>query len=66
MRQAEPDEAARTALYEGLNTAIMSPEWLPGLPLSHSPPAIVVAENVQGLVQSPLTAEDFSTVTLSE
>ncbi|MGO0576716.1 ABC transporter substrate-binding protein [Ornithinimicrobium panacihumi] len=63
---AEPDEAARTALYEELNAKIMSPEWLIGAPLSHSPPAIVVAENVQGLVASPLTAEDFSTVTITE
>ncbi|USQ77095.1 ABC transporter substrate-binding protein [Ornithinimicrobium cryptoxanthini] len=62
----EPDEAAREQLYKDLNTKIMSPEWLPGLPLSHSPPAIVVGPNVQGLVASPLTAEDFSTVTISE
>ncbi|KUG59413.1 peptide ABC transporter substrate-binding protein [Serinicoccus chungangensis] len=63
---AEPDEDARTALYEELNAQIMSEEWLPGLPLSHSPPAIVVGPNVEGLVPSPLTAEDFSTITLSE
>ena len=63
---AEPDEDARKALYEELNGKIMSEEWLPGLPLSHSPPAIVVAGNVQGLQPSPLTAEDFSTITLSE
>ncbi|SOC55707.1 ABC transporter substrate-binding protein [Ornithinimicrobium cerasi] len=63
---AEADEATRTGLYESLNEAIMSPEWLPGLPISHSPPAIVVGENVQGLVASPLTAEDFSTVTITE
>ena len=30
------------------------------------PPAIVVGPNVQGLVQSPLTAEDFSTITITE
>ncbi len=63
---AEPDEAAREELYRTLNENIMSEEWLPGLPISHSPPAIVVAENVQGLTPSPLTAEDFSTITLSE
>ena len=63
---AEPDEAAREALYQELQADIMSEEWLPGLPISHSPPAIVVAENVQGLTPSPLTAEDFSTITLSE
>ncbi|RIK17010.1 MAG: ABC transporter substrate-binding protein [Acidobacteria bacterium] len=62
---AEPDETKRTALYEDLNAKIME-DWLPGLPLSHSPPAIVVGPNVKGLVASPLTAEDFSTVTIEE
>lgn len=63
---AEPDEAKRTELYKELNANIMSPEWLPGMPISHSPPALVVAGNVQGLVASPLTAEDFSTITITE
>jgi peptide/nickel transport system substrate-binding protein len=63
---AEPDEAARAALYQELQADIMSEEWLPGLPISHSPPAIVVGPNVEGLVASPLTAEDFSTITLTE
>ncbi len=61
---AESDPAKRTELYQELNANIM--EWLPGLPISHSPPAIVVGPNVEGLVPSPLTAEDFSTVTLTE
>ncbi len=61
---AESDPARRTELYQELNANIM--EWLPGLPISHSPPAIVVGPNVEGLVPSPLTAEDFSTVTLTE
>ncbi|WP_022925079.1 ABC transporter substrate-binding protein [Serinicoccus marinus] len=63
---AEADEATREQLYTELNANIMSEDWLPGLPLSHSPPAIVVGPNVEGLVPSPLTAEDFSTITLSE
>src|SRR5699024_3486047 len=63
---SEPDEDAREQLYMDLNEKIMSPEWLPGLPISHSPPAIVVGPNVQGLVPSPLTAEDFSTITMTE
>jgi peptide/nickel transport system substrate-binding protein len=63
---AESDEGAREELYKELNSNIMSAEWLPGLPISHSPPAVVVGPNVQGLTPSPLTAEDFSTVTLSE
>ncbi|MGB3185069.1 MAG: ABC transporter substrate-binding protein [Ornithinimicrobium sp.] len=61
---AEADPDARTELYQELNANIM--EWLPGLPISHSPPAIVVGPNVEGLIPSPLTAEDFSTVTISE
>jgi peptide/nickel transport system substrate-binding protein len=61
---AEPDPANRTELYQEANRLIM--EYLPGVPVSHSPPALVVAENVQGLEPSPLTAEVFSTVSLSD
>ncbi len=61
---AEPDPAARTALYQEANRLIM--DYLPGVPISHSPPALVVAENVTGLEPSPLTAEVFSTVSISE
>ena len=57
------DEAERTALYEDLNKKIAE-EYLPGLPISHSPPAIVVNEQVEGLVPSPLTAEEFSSVSV--
>ena len=61
---AEPDEANRTESYEEANRLIM--EYLPGVPISHSPPALVVSERVQGLEPSPLTAEVFSTVSLSD
>jgi peptide/nickel transport system substrate-binding protein len=61
---AEPDAAARTEQYQEANRLIM--DYLPGVPISHSPPALVVAENVQGLEPSPLTAEVFSTVSISE
>lgn len=60
----ETDAATRTELYQELNADIM--DWLPGFPISHSPPAIVVGPNVKGLVPSPLTNEDFSTVTIEE
>ncbi|SNS64479.1 peptide/nickel transport system substrate-binding protein [Geodermatophilus pulveris] len=60
---AEPDPANRTALYQEANRLIM--DYLPAVPVSHSPPALVVAEDVQGLTPSPLTAEDFSTVSLT-
>jgi len=52
------------SLYEDLNVQIM--DFLPAVPISHSPPALVVAEGVEGLVPSPLTSEDFSTVTLNK
>jgi peptide/nickel transport system substrate-binding protein len=55
------DEDERAAAYEELNQQIME-EYLPGLPISHSPPALVVSSDVEGLVASPLTAEEFSTV----
>jgi peptide/nickel transport system substrate-binding protein len=57
---AIPDPAQRNEAYVKLNQQIM--ENLPGVPISHSPPAIVVAGNVDGLVASPLTDERFSTV----
>ncbi len=58
---ATVDGAAQTAAWEEINRRIAS-EWLPAVPVSHSPPGIVVAKNVKGLVPSPLTSEDFSTV----
>jgi peptide/nickel transport system substrate-binding protein len=61
---AEPDPDERTELYQEANRLIK--EYLPAVPISHSPPALVVAENVQGLEPSPLTAEDFSTVYLED
>lgn len=57
------DEAERAAAYEKLNQQIME-EYLPGLALTHSPPALVVGPGVDGLIPSPLTAEDFNTVTV--
>lgn len=57
------DEDERAAAYEELNQQIME-EYLPGLPISHSPPALVVGETVEGLTPSPLTAEMFDTVTV--
>lgn len=56
-----PDDAQRTAKYQEINKAIME-EYLPAIPISHSPPALAIGPKVQGLVASPLTQEDFSTV----
>ena len=57
------DVAEREAAYKKINQQIAE-EYLPGLPISHSPPALVVSDNVEGLVPSPLTAEMFDTVTV--
>jgi len=57
------DVAEREAAYKKINQQIAE-EYLPGLPISHSPPALVVSGNVEGLVPSPLTAEMFDTVTV--
>ncbi|KRE42144.1 ABC transporter substrate-binding protein [Knoellia sp. Soil729] len=59
------DENERSAAYQKLNQQIME-EYLPGLAISHSPPALVVSKKVKGLVASPLTAEEFSTVTVTK
>jgi peptide/nickel transport system substrate-binding protein len=61
---SEPDPANRTESYEEANRLIM--DYLPGVPISHSPPALVVSDRVEGLEASPLTAEVFSTVSISD
>ncbi len=58
---SEPDKTKRDAMYVALNKKIMS-QYLPAIPISHSPPAIVVAGNIKGLVPSPLTDERFASV----
>ena len=57
------DEDERAAAFEQINQQIME-EYLPGLPISHSPPALVVGPEVEGLTPSPLTAEEFATVSV--
>ena len=41
------DEAEREAAYQKINQQIAE-EYLPGLPISHSPPALVTSANVRG------------------
>lgn len=53
----EPDRNKRIEMYKEINKQIM--EFLPGLPISHSPPSIVFAPNVTGVKPSPLTSEVF-------
>jgi len=57
------DEGERATAFETINQQIME-EYLPGLPISHSPPALVVGPEVEGLIASPLTAEEFDTVSV--
>lgn len=61
---ATVDEAGKKAAWEQVNRDIAS-KWLPAIPIWHAPPAIVVTKDVKGLVASPLTAEEFNTVTVS-
>lgn len=61
---AEPDEQTRIRMYEELNRKLMG-QYLPAVPISHSPPAIVVSDKVKGLVPSPLTKEEFASVSVS-
>ncbi|GGT32734.1 ABC transporter substrate-binding protein [Streptomyces chromofuscus] len=54
------DEAERTAAYKKANEAIMA--YLPGVPISSSPPAIAFAKNVNPPKVSPLTQENFAEI----
>lgn len=56
------DPAAHAAAYRQVNKDLMS-RWLPGVPLSTSPPAFVLATGVHGLVPSPMNDERFAPVT---
>ncbi len=57
------DEGERSAAFEEINAQIME-EYMPGVPISHSPPALVVGPDVEGVIPSPLTAEEFDTVSV--
>lgn len=58
------DAAERNAKYQDINRKLMS-DYVPAIPLSHSPPAVVVSPEVKGYVPSPLTKEEFDTVSIS-
>lgn len=60
----EPNADKRKRMYTDINRKLMS-QYLPAVPLSHSPPAIVTSKKVEGLVPSPLTAEEFVSVSMS-
>jgi peptide/nickel transport system substrate-binding protein len=58
------DPAARATAFEQVNRDLMT-KFLPAVPISHSPPALVVRDNISGVVPSPLTDERFASVTKS-
>jgi peptide/nickel transport system substrate-binding protein len=57
------EEGERATAFEEINSQIME-DYLPGVPISHSPPALVVGPDVEGVIPSPLTAEEFDTVSI--
>jgi len=56
------DPAAHAAAYQQVSRDLMS-KYLPAVPLSHSPPALVLSPKIHGLVPSPLTDERWRPVT---
>jgi peptide/nickel transport system substrate-binding protein len=62
--ERETDIAARTALYEDANRLIA--EWIPGVPYVHTSPALAFQANVQGYVPSPVSLEEFQTVSFAD
>ncbi len=55
----EPDLAKRVAMYQALNAKVM--DFLPGVPIAHGPPSLVVGKDVDGVKASPLPDERYNT-----
>jgi peptide/nickel transport system substrate-binding protein len=60
--EVETDEGKRTALYKEANREIM--KFLPGVPYVNTEPALAFNSNVKGYVPSPVSLEQFSTVSI--
>ncbi|GAA2464355.1 ABC transporter substrate-binding protein [Streptomyces macrosporus] len=58
--ESEPDVAKRVELYKKANEVVM--EYVPGVPISSSPPSIAFAKDVNPPTVSPLTQENFAEV----
>ncbi|MGI8415056.1 MAG: ABC transporter substrate-binding protein, partial [Nakamurella sp.] len=56
---SQPDTTKRNQMYVDLNKKIMG-TYLPAIPISSSPPALVLAKNITGVIPSPLTDEDYA------
>ena len=59
-----PDPAAREEAYKAVNRQIV--DFLPAVPISHSPPSIAVQDNVKDFIPSPVTNEEFALVYTTE
>lgn len=62
LRITDLDE--RTAAYEEINRTIM--DFLPGVPFAHSTSNLAFRANIQGFVASPVSTEQFKTVSIGE
>ena len=62
LRITDLDE--RTAAYEEINRTIM--DFLPGVPFAHSTSNLAFRANIQGFVASPVSTEQFKTVSIEE
>lgn len=62
---SQPDTTKRNAMYVQLNKDLLG-MYLPAVPISSSPPALVLAKNVTGVVASPLTDEDYAHVIIGK
>jgi peptide/nickel transport system substrate-binding protein len=57
---ATADAAQRTEAYKAVNRQIV--DYLPALPIAHSPPSVAVQANVRDFVPSPVLNDEFSVV----
>ena len=57
---AIPDATERADAYKAVNRQVM--EFLPAVPISHSPPSLGTQSNVKDLFPSPVQNEEFSVV----
>ena len=60
--EAEPDQAAREALYIEANELIA--DFVPGVPYVHTDPAIAFRAGITGYEPSPVNNEDFALVSV--
>jgi peptide/nickel transport system substrate-binding protein len=55
----EPDVNKRAELYKALNAELL--KFVPGVPIAHGPPSLVLGKDVTGVKASPLTNEQYAT-----